>query len=159
MANIAQRRLGKEIKSVTSPDKPFPNLIDVQLEQDSLFTWKVTFSGPDPSPYAKGIFKMVLTATENYPHEAPKVRFLTKVFHPGVSFTEGTVCENLLADWTPDQGMLQVIQSVMKMMEAVGVEGAPQLGGVNVEASELLGKDRAAFMRKAADVTKAHAKK
>lgn len=37
----------------------------------------------------------------NYPHEAPKVRCETKVYHPNIDL-EGAVCLNILReDWKP----------------------------------------------------------
>lgn len=40
--------------------------------------------GPEQSPYEGGMFKLELFLPEDYPMAAPKVRFLTKIYHPNI---------------------------------------------------------------------------
>ena len=37
---------------------------------------------PDDTPWEGGVFKLSLAFTEDYPNKAPKVKFITKMFHP-----------------------------------------------------------------------------
>ena len=37
---------------------------------------------PDDTPWEGGVFKLSLNFTEDYPNKAPKVKFITKMFHP-----------------------------------------------------------------------------
>ena len=37
---------------------------------------------PDDTPWEGGTFNLLLEFTEDYPMKAPKVRFVTKMFHP-----------------------------------------------------------------------------
>ena len=46
--------------------------------------FNVTIAGPNLSPYQEGIFKLELFVPEEWPMGPPKVRFLTKVYHPNI---------------------------------------------------------------------------
>jgi len=37
---------------------------------------------PDETPWEGGTFKMQIHFTEDYPNKPPKVKFITKMFHP-----------------------------------------------------------------------------
>ena len=57
---------------------------------------------PDEGAYRSGkfVFDVRVSAT-GYPHEPPKVKCTTKVFHPNID-VEGNVCLNILReDWKP----------------------------------------------------------
>jgi ubiquitin-conjugating enzyme E2 A len=37
---------------------------------------------PDDTPWEGGTFKLTMSFTEEYPNRPPKVKFVTKMFHP-----------------------------------------------------------------------------
>lgn len=48
-----------------------------------------------------GAFLFTFAVSANYPHEAPKVKCVTKVYHPNIDL-DGNVCLNVLReDWKP----------------------------------------------------------
>lgn len=55
----------------------------------------VVISGPEDSPFEGGRFKLELFLPEEYPMAAPKVRFITKIFHPNVDKL-GRICLDIL---------------------------------------------------------------
>ena len=51
--------------------------------------------------YKNGRFTFNFKVSQNYPHEPPKVKCETKVYHPNIDL-EGNVCLNILReDWKP----------------------------------------------------------
>lgn len=55
----------------------------------------VVIAGPKDSPFEGGRFKLELFLPEEYPMAAPKVRFMTKIFHPNVDKL-GRICLDIL---------------------------------------------------------------
>ena len=68
--------------------------------RDKPMHFEVTIS-PDEGLYRGGRFRFDVTVSGGYPHDPPKVKCRTKVFHPNID-TEGNVCLNILReDWKP----------------------------------------------------------
>ncbi|TXG56748.1 hypothetical protein EZV62_018061 [Acer yangbiense] len=88
-------RLQKDIDFFNLPKTcniAFPN------GKDDLMNFEVTIR-PDEGYYLGGNFVFTFSVSPIYPHEAPKVKCKTKVYHPNIDL-EGNVCLNIL-DWKP----------------------------------------------------------
>jgi ubiquitin-conjugating enzyme (huntingtin interacting protein 2) len=57
---------------------------------DNLQQIRGIFTGPPDTPYAGGTFEIDIQLPENYPFVPPKMKFITRVWHPNVSSM--TVC-------------------------------------------------------------------
>ncbi|CAF4516742.1 unnamed protein product, partial [Rotaria sp. Silwood2] len=57
--------------------------------------FKVVIDGPRESPYEGGKFKVELFLPEEYPMAPPKVRFMTKLYHPNIDKL-GRICLDIL---------------------------------------------------------------
>lgn len=56
---------------------------------------------PDDGLYKGGAFLFTFSVPMGYPHEPPKVKCMTKVFHPNIDL-DGNICLNILReDWKP----------------------------------------------------------
>lgn len=63
--------------------------------EDNLRYFDVTVDGPTQSPYEGGLFKLELFLPDDYPMTPPKVRFLTKIYHPNIDRL-GRICLDVL---------------------------------------------------------------
>ena len=74
--------------------------------------------GPQQSPYEGGAFKLELFLPQEYPMAAPKVRFLTKIYHPNIDKL-GRICLDILKDkWSPALQIRTVLLSIQALMSA-----------------------------------------
>lgn len=70
-----------------------------------------------------GIFKLELFLTEEYPMAPPKVRFLTKIYHPNVDKL-GRICLDILKDkWSPALQIRTVLLSIQALLSAPNPDG------------------------------------
>lgn len=75
--------------------------------------------GPSDTPYEHGIFHIDIIITNAYPFEPPKMKFLTKVWHPNVSSQSGAICLDVLKDqWTPALTIKTALLSVQALLAA-----------------------------------------
>ncbi|KAJ3222505.1 citrate synthase [Chytriomyces hyalinus] len=49
---------------------------------DQITHLKGSFKGPDATPYEGGVFEVDIEITTEYPFKPPKMKFITKVYHP-----------------------------------------------------------------------------
>ena len=57
-------------------------------DDDHIKEWHASIQGPKGSPYEGGEFFVEIKFSNNYPFEAPEVRFLTPVYHPNIGSNE-----------------------------------------------------------------------
>lgn len=61
-----------------------------------------TIKGPKDTAYDGGVFKVSITIPTAYPFEPPKMKFITKIWHPNISSQTGAICLDILKDqWSP----------------------------------------------------------
>ncbi|MCP9265575.1 Ubiquitin-conjugating enzyme E2 N [Dirofilaria immitis] len=99
MAGALPRRITKETQRLMAD--PVPGISAVPDDNNARY-FHVIIAGPEGSPFAGGVFKLELFLPEEYPMAAPKVRFMTKIYHPNIDKL-GRICLDILKeDESPD---------------------------------------------------------
>ncbi|KEH38621.1 ubiquitin-conjugating enzyme [Medicago truncatula] len=127
-SNLPQRII-KETQRLLS--EPAPG-ISASPSEDNMRYFNVMILGPTQSPYEGsddtnnlvlhlemwGVFKLELFLPEEYPMAAPKVRFLTKIYHPNIDKL-GRICLDILKDkWNPALQIRTVLLSIQALLSA-----------------------------------------
>jgi len=113
--SLLPRRIIKETQRLLS--EPAPG-ISATPYADNLRYFNVIIAGPKQSPYEDGIFKLELFLPEDYPMAPPKVRFLTKIYHPNIDRL-GRICLDILKDkWSPALQIRTVLLSIQALLSA-----------------------------------------
>jgi ubiquitin-protein ligase len=74
--------------------RKFDNLLMSHKQQTAKQSQKINdmrSHSPEGTPYEGGTFQVQLHVSEQYPFQAPKARFVTKIFHPNIHFKTGEV--------------------------------------------------------------------
>jgi len=134
-SSAAYLRITKDITDLTVPKTcqiEFP-------DKDDLLNFKLIIF-PDEGYYKGGRFVFTFKVGINYPHEAPKVKCETLVYHPNIDL-EGNVCLNILReDWKP----VLTINSVIYGLIYLFIEPNPE-DPLNKEAAEVLQTNKRLF--------------
>ena len=75
-------------------------------------------AGPGESPFEGGTYNLELFLPADYPMAPPKVRFLTKIYHPNIDKL-GRICLDILKDkWSPALQIRTVLLSIQALLSA-----------------------------------------
>lgn len=119
MAAVANAQLPRRIIKETQRlmQEPAPG-ISASPSEENLRYFDVMIIGPQSSPYEGGVYKLELFLPEDYPMAAPKVRFLTKIYHPNIDKL-GRICLDILKDkWSPALQIRTVLLSIQALLSA-----------------------------------------
>ncbi|KAI3657814.1 hypothetical protein MP638_001953 [Amoeboaphelidium occidentale] len=122
------KRIIKETERLLAD--PVPG-IKATPKDDNARYFDVLMSGPGSSPFegsnlifmggliiTGGEFKLELFLPDDYPMTAPKVRFLTKIYHPNIDKL-GRICLDILKDkWSPALQIRTVLLSIQALLSA-----------------------------------------
>ena len=109
------KRIVKETERLGSD--PVPGITATPSEENLRY-FEVSIEGPSASPYANGLFRLELFLPDDYPMCAPKLRFLTKIYHPNIDRL-GRICLDVLKDnWSPALQIRTILLSIQALLAA-----------------------------------------
>jgi len=143
------KRIIKETQRLMAD--PVPGISAVPDEQNARY-FHVIVSGPEGSPFEGGVFRLELFLPEEYPMSAPKVRFVTKIYHPNIDKL-GRICLDILKDkWSPALQIRTVLLSIQALLSAPNPEDP-----LNNEVADQWKTDEAEAIKTAREWTKRYA--
>ena len=88
------------------PDAPNPDV----------FHWQITLIPPKGTDYEGGFYRIEAKFTEDYPLVAPKMKFLTKIYHCNIN-CDGHICLNTLKDkWRKSYTMEDILNHIIILL-------------------------------------------
>jgi len=100
-----------------------------------------TIKGPDSTPYDGGTFVVDIVIPDGYPFEPPKMKFMTKIWHPNVSSQTGAICLDILkSQWSPALTVKTALLSLQALLCAAEPDD-PQ----DAEVATMYKSDRTLF--------------
>ena len=114
----ASKRIIKEYKDIIKNKECLENRISIGLLNDNDYNvWRATIIGSDDTPYKGGIFNLEIVIPVSYPFKAPKVKFLTKIYHPNIN-SAGEICIDILKhNWSPALTLDKLLLSICLLLQ------------------------------------------
>lgn len=92
-------------------------LFDTETVNDNLYIWNLVLTGPYETPYEGGSFLIEILFDERYPFMCPKIKFLTKIYHPNIN-QKGEICLGLLEEtWRPSCTVITVLDYILAFLK------------------------------------------
>ncbi|CAM9363131.1 ubiquitin-conjugating enzyme E2 N-like [Lethenteron reissneri] len=149
MAELPKRIIKETQRLMT---EPVPG-ISAEPDESNARHFHVIIIGPPDSPFEDGTFKLELFLPEDYPMAPPKVRFMTKIYHPNVDKL-GRICLDILKDkWSPALQIRTVLLSIQALLSAPNPDDP-----LANDVAELWKVNEAQALEKARAWTKLHAR-
>lgn len=139
--NMSIQRIKREFKEVLKSEEITLCSIKLDIINDNFTELRGEIAGPPDTPYegllvfcfiysqmkfvvklvylTGGTFKLEIKVPETYPFNPPKVKFITKLWHPNISSVTGAICLDILKDnWAAAMTLRTVLLSLQALLAA-----------------------------------------
>ncbi|KAJ9049286.1 SUMO conjugating enzyme Hus5 [Entomophthora muscae] len=147
MSGICLGRLKEERKNWRK-EHPFGFFARPAKKEDGsldLMTWHCGIPGKEGTNWAKGLYKLSILFSEDYPNKPPKCKFTPPLYHPNV-YPSGTVCLSILNEdegWKASITVKQILLGIQDLLDDPNLNSPAQ-----EEAFRTYRKDRSAYDRR-----------
>ncbi|KAH9983908.1 ubiquitin-conjugating enzyme/RWD-like protein [Russula compacta] len=115
MSDSRLRRSVLKQVAVCNNDKT--TTVNIELINDSHSHLRGSFEGPQDSPYEGGHFEIAIVMPSDYPFKPPKMKFITKVYHPNICSVSGAISLDILAHhWCPALDLHKTLLSLQSLL-------------------------------------------
>ncbi|VDM17292.1 unnamed protein product [Hydatigera taeniaeformis] len=115
--SLAINRIKKELLELQKSTDNADNPIEIYAETDNIMKLRGVIVGPPDTPYAGAKFMLEIIIPETYPFLPPKVKFLTKIWHPNISSATGVICLDILKDqWAAAMSLRTMLLSIQALL-------------------------------------------
>ncbi|KAL4423487.1 hypothetical protein ABPG77_003620 [Micractinium sp. CCAP 211/92] len=106
----------KEIRDI---ERDKASGVTIELLGNSVQKLIGCLKGPRDTPFDGGIFYVNIELDDQYPFVPPKMRFITKVWHPNISSANGAICLDILKDqWSPALTLKTALLSLQALLSS-----------------------------------------
>lgn len=153
---MANRRMKRELE-ILSRGGAAPGIAAWARDEGSrLDVLDAEIRGAEDTPYAGGVFRLEVSIPSEYPLKPPRVRFLTRIYHPNID-TQGRICLDSLnmppkGAWKPSLNVATVLTSIQALMSTPNGDD-----GLMVDITEEFRNNPSLFEQKAMEWTKRYA--
>ena len=133
------KRLLRDYRSIIQNP---PTGITAAPREDNILQWDAIIFGPEDTCFAAGTFSLELTFSNDYPEKAPKIKFLTQMFHPNI-YKGGHICLDILQDkWSSTYDVAGILTSIQSLLADPNPDSP-----ANTEAAEMYRDHRSQYER------------
>jgi ubiquitin-conjugating enzyme E2 D/E len=78
--------------------------------------YQATIRGPVDSLFEGGLYLLDVQFSDEYPFKPPKIKFLTRIFHPNIREDGAIYLNNLYDQWTPTFTIEKVLLAIQSLL-------------------------------------------